>query len=36
MSQEQTPLTIPAELDAEMTPTVRAFVKVLLARIERR
>ncbi len=34
MSQERTPLTIPAELDAEMTPAVRAFVKVLLARIE--
>ena len=27
-------MTIPAELDAEMTPAVRAFVKVLLARIE--
>ena len=28
------PSTIPPELDAEMTPAVRAFVQVLLARIE--
>ncbi len=28
------PLTIPPELDAEMTPAVRAFVKSLLKRIE--
>jgi hypothetical protein len=27
-------LTIPAKLDAEMTPAVRAFVKLLLGRIE--
>ena len=34
MSEKRTTITIPPELDAEMTPAVRAFVEVLLARIE--
>ena len=34
MSEKRTKITIPPELDAEMTPAVRAFVDVLLARIE--
>ena len=34
MSEKRTKITIPPELDAEMTPAVRAFVEVLLARIE--
>ena len=33
MSGERGPVTIPAELDAEMTPGVRAFVELLLQRI---
>ncbi len=32
-STPATPLTIPAELEAELTPAVRAFVELLLARI---
>ena len=32
-SHEARPLTIPPELDAEMTPAVRAFVRALLDRI---
>jgi transposase len=34
-SHEARPLTIPPELDAEMTPAVRAFVEALLDRITR-
>jgi len=34
MSEKRTQITIPPELAAEMTPAVRAFVDVLLARIE--
>ena len=34
MSEKRTTITIPPELDAEMTLKVRAFVEVLLARIE--
>ena len=34
MSGDKTSLTIPPELEAEMTPVVRAFVVVLLKRIE--
>lgn len=33
MSRDDGPLTIPAELEAEMTPAVRAFVRGLLAQI---
>ena len=32
-SNETSPLVIPPELDAEMTPAVRAFVRALLDRI---
>ncbi len=32
-SDETRPLAIPPELDAEMTPAVRAFVRALLDRI---
>lgn len=35
MSEKRTQITIPPELEAEMTPAVRAFVDLLLARIER-
>ena len=34
MSGNRVPLTIPPELEAEMTPAVRAFVEALLRRIE--
>ncbi len=34
-SAKQTPLTIPPELEAEMTPAVRAFVQTLFDRIAR-
>ena len=34
-STENKPLTIPSELEAEMTPAVRAFVESLLEQIER-
>ena len=34
MSGDQAGLTIPSELESEMTPAVRAFVEVLLKRIE--
>jgi len=34
-SAKPSPLTIPPELEAEMTPAVRAFVKLLLERIEK-
>ncbi len=34
MSEKPTKITIPPELEAEMTPAVRAFVELLLARIE--
>jgi hypothetical protein len=33
MSRDDSPQAIPAELEAEMTPAVRAFTLVLLARI---
>ena len=32
-SQNSKPITIPPELEAEMTPAVRAFVGILLDRI---
>ena len=32
-SQNSKPITIPPELEAEMTPAVRAFVGILLERI---